>query len=273
MPAWNWTLWASSPYGNNYQFAPDPSDTLNSGPGRGGTVTVQVTGAYPGMVMTFLYGGSQGFGYTGRNLTETVQVWSNPSFYPLPLPNPTPSSAPWGLGTPPPTPYLGGLVRAPGFLPIVSMGPTKTQTKTFTATPTFTVTPTITPDPTQSFTATPTPPIAADHGHFYCYPNPYDRRLRRQLTFRFPSVASATMEVFNLLGRPVAHLSTGDIYPASFPGSGTPGVGPGIGSAAAGGLAVWDGRDDYGEVVAGGLYFVVLKSPGSTQVLKFTILN
>jgi hypothetical protein len=275
-PRWSWSLWNTtmfppspppSAYVSNYVFSPDTT-TAQSGPGLGGTVTVQVNGVYPGQQLSFQYGGINGFGYSGQNLTESVQVWANPQFYP-PVGGvlPTPPPGLYGPGVPPPTPYIGGQVPAPAALPVVSVRPTITDSPTFTVSPTFTSSPTITPDATATPTFTITPPIAADFGHFYCYPNPFDRRLRPQLTFRFPAYASASMEVFNLLGNPVAHISQSDIYPSGFPGV------PGIGGAAPGGLAVWSGQDDYGEVVAGGLYFVVLKTPGGTQVLKFTILN
>ncbi|HXB98194.1 MAG TPA: hypothetical protein VNZ54_09085, partial [bacterium] len=182
---------------------------------------------------------------------------------------PTPLPGLWGTGTPPPTPYLGGRVRGPAAMAVASMGPSHTSTQTSTITHTFTATPTITCTPSASPTVTTTPPIAVDHGHFYCYPNPYDIRLRSQLTFRFPAASSASVEIMDLLGRPVAHLPQSDIYPSGF---GPPGI-PGVGGSAAGGVALWEGQDDYGEVVAGGLYFAVLKSPGGTQVLKFTILH
>jgi hypothetical protein len=95
--------------------------------------------------------------------------------------------------------------------------------------------------------------------------------LRPVLTFRFDETKPTSMVIFNLLGNPVAHLPLSNFFLQSFQ---TPVTGFGGGPGAPTGQAAqWDGRDDYGEVVAGGLYFVVLKGANGTQVLKFTILN
>ncbi|HTB34493.1 MAG TPA: hypothetical protein VK842_06490, partial [bacterium] len=156
-------------------------------------------------------------------------------------------------------------------MPVASMGPSKTSTPTYTITHTFTATPTVTATPTDTGTVTPTPLIGPERHIFYCYPNPYDRRLRSDVTFRFDEPNPSGMEIFNLLGNPVAHIPLSNFFLNSFV---TPIPGFGGGPGAPGGQAAqWNGKDDYGEEVAGGLYFAVLKGPNGTQVLKFTILN
>ena len=279
MPQWNWSLWTNSSggytYTNNYTFCPAP--TLVPTPGyvsesMGGTVTVQVGGIYPGLVLTFLYGGSNGFGYNAPGSSATVEVWSNPGFIPVPgSPLPNPPNAVYGPGVPPPTPYIGGLVREPAPMAVASMRPTKTITRTFTITQTFTASPTASPVPSNTPLPTKTPAIGPERHELYCYPNPYDRRIRADLTFRFDEPRPSGMVIYNMLGTPVAHVPLSSFFLQSFL-TPIPGFGGGLG-APGGQAAQWNGRDDYGEAVAGGLYFVVLKGSNGTQVLKFTILH
>jgi hypothetical protein len=243
MPAWDWAL-----FGAGMQYG-------------GQVATVQVMGLVPNQQITFEYGGlpSAGFNYTGHSLTETVQVAVNP----------------YAFANPAPVDH--GVLHTPGPIPIWSPVHTRTVTPTLTVTKVFSPTLTPTPDFSHTVTATFTlTPIGPDRGIFYSYPNPFDFRRTDVCTFRFPAAASADITIYNLLGQVVARVPQSSIYPQGFPGNtvydccGNPVK---FTPAPPGGGASWSGRDDYGGKVAGGLYFAVLHTPGSTQTLKFTILH
>lgn len=150
----------------------------------------------------------------------------------------------------------GGLVT-PVTAPSVAIATathTPTATPTITITQTFTATPTISPTFTVTQTYTETPVAAAPATGVFTYPNPFDLRLYQKITIRFQPVASASVQIFNLVGEPVCSLSDSDIYPGK-------------------GWAIWNGVDDYGRVIVGGLYFVRVKVPDGVLVRKFTVLR
>lgn len=244
-------LWQGGSGGPQPYAWPTPSS-------QGSTVTVQVTGVYTGQVISFLYGGSTGFGYQGQPTPQVVQLSANNG----PI-----------TGTAPPD-YWGGQVATPGPLVVwsVTSSPNPTQTATvtpdFSPTPTFTVSPSVSPTMTVSPTSTKVP-LGPDKGFYYSFPNPFDMRISPVVTFRFPAAAWASITIYNLLGYPVARIPSSNIFPGGFPGD------PLYPSYAVptGGGATWNGNDDLGEMVAGGLYFAVLKTPSGTQVHKFTVLN
>ncbi|MGH7442196.1 MAG: hypothetical protein ACREKE_05915 [bacterium] len=161
----------------------------------------------------------------------------------------------------------GGLVPAPSPILVYTATDTPTVTPTFTISPTFTVSDTSTPTPnwtatpTSSYTVSPTDtpvgPVPSAAQGFYTYPNPFDLRSYPFVTVRFPPITNgenATITIFSLMGNPVCSVPASDIQAAQ-------------------GLAQWNGRDDYGRTVPGGLYFVRFKTPSRTIVHKMTVLH
>ncbi len=141
---------------------------------------------------------------------------------------------------------------------IAIIAPTPTITPTFSASPTisptFTISPTSTNTPTVTPTFTETPLGPSISSGCYSYPNPFDLRDYDKVTFRFPPDTNVHLQVYNLVGEPVATL-------------------PGSAIQDQQGWAVWNGRDDYGRQVSGGLYFYRVKGDNHTWVGKFTVLH
>lgn len=92
--------------------------------------------------------------------------------------------------------------------PTPTITPTRTVTRTPTITPTFTITPTITVTSTISPTISPTPtitPYAVPGGEAVAFPNP---AAGDSVTFMYSlgEPADIDVDVYNVLGRKVAHL-------------------------------------------------------------------
>jgi YVTN family beta-propeller protein len=84
------------------------------------------------------------------------------------------------------------------------------------------------------------------------FPNPFNARV--QIQYALPTAATASVQVYDLLGQPVRQLVDDP--------------------AAAGWHAVyWDGRDSAGSPVASGPYLVVLRSAGQQRVEKVLLLR
>ena len=209
----------------------------------GGPIEIPITSLSAGQSVVIQVGYGSGFTFNGTTETElsnAVQVYADVNA----------------------DGQQGGLVATPGYvLPVESPTDTLTVTPTFTASPTFSASQTFTISPTPSITptatATPTntPVGPAPQTGFYTYPNPYDKRVYSLVTVRFPPTnESVSVEIFNLAGLPVRALPASDIQNTL-------------------GVASWKGEDDYGRQVAGGLYFVRLKTPGGTWVRKMTVLE
>lgn len=92
--------------------------------------------------------------------------------------------------------------------PTPTITPTRTITRTFTITPTRTITPTVTMTSTISPTISPTPtitPYAVPGGEAVAFPNP---AAGDSVTFMYSlgEPADIDVDVYNVLGRKVAHL-------------------------------------------------------------------
>ncbi|MFH1570409.1 MAG: choice-of-anchor D domain-containing protein, partial [Gemmatimonadota bacterium] len=82
------------------------------------------------------------------------------------------------------------------------------------------------------------------------YPNPFNAET--VLVYELPEAAPAQLVVYNLLGQPVRQLVDAQV-------------------AAGTHVAVWDGRDDQGQRVTSGTYFLVLRS-GEKQLIHRALL-
>jgi hypothetical protein len=134
--------------------------------------------------------------------------------------------------------------------PVLSatLTPTMSNSPSFTISPTFSVSPTI----TVTYTTTPLGQIIPNNA--YAYPNPFDLRSYSKVTLRFPPDHNVVIDLFKVSGEPVTQLR-----------------GPAINEAL--GWAVWDGRDQYGRLVAGGVYFYRIRGSARRLVGKFTVLH
>jgi hypothetical protein len=202
----------------------------------GSTYTAQVSGVGPGQTLRFLY---------GYNTCVAIGPASPAVFFV----NSSPQS------TDPTT-----LLPLAGQQEVSVLAPTGTPTVTLTSTPTpsFTVTPTISPTFTSSptFTITPTPGV---EGRPYSFPNPFDLKQAGFVTFLYPAQKGVHIEIFNLAGEPVVK----DLDAGS--GNPTPDL--------LGNRVAWDGRDDHGVLVSGGLYFYRIKGDSKTWTGKLTIVH
>jgi hypothetical protein len=232
---------------NQYSFFADPQDqgyVPTPVAFNGQAVTITVNSLAAGQSLIFDYGlDSTGFSVVSApaQTSESFMVWANPA----------------------PAVVAGvGLVPAPSPILIYTATVTPTMTSTFTASPSFTVTltntisPTFTVSPTNTPSPTDTPvgPVQSPVG-FYTYPNPFDLRIYSDVTVRFqPTDEPVSISVFSLLGNPVREIPQSAIQASM-------------------GVAQWDGTDDYGRTVAGGLYFVRLKTPTHITVHKMTVFH
>lgn len=219
-----------------------PTPIPGGTPNPGMVAQVEMNSLNPSQDILFYYGdnppvpGPAGFSVSNSATNPTyLMVGANPN-------DPNLSDPPGALAN-----QVGLTINTP-----VS---TQTDTPTSTTSPTP-ASPTDTPTPTQSFTVSPTytiTPIGPQVGSLYVYPNPFDMVLYNKCTFRFPNQANASIEVFNIAGEPVCQLQSSEIN-------------------APAGWAIWPGTDDYGRMVAGGIYFVRV-SGSTTMVRKFTVLK
>jgi hypothetical protein len=218
----------------------------SSGSGYAVTVTTGSTLTIPaGTTIIFTYGQDPtgGFAVYGptTQTSESFMVWANPA----------PQTEVPGVGlVPAPSPIL---VYSPTVSPTDT--PTSTITPTLTISNTDTVSPTSTPaSPTDTPTPTPVGPVRPSIG-FYTYPNPFDLRSYPFVTVRFqPTAENVSITIFSLAGNPVCEIPASDIHESL-------------------GVAQWNGQDDYGRVVPGGLYFVRMKTPANTVVHKMTVFH
>jgi PKD repeat protein len=84
------------------------------------------------------------------------------------------------------------------------------------------------------------------------YPNPFNAAT--VITYALPRNTEVHLEVFDILGRCVAVLVTGEQEPGRY-------------------QVIWDGRDDGGRTVASGIYFYRLATPGFRQVRKMVLVK
>ena len=84
------------------------------------------------------------------------------------------------------------------------------------------------------------------------YPNPFNAAT--VITYALPCNTEVRLEVFDILGRCVAVLVTGEQDPGRY-------------------QRIWDGRDDGGRTVASGIYFYRLATPGFRQVRKMVLVK
>lgn len=227
-----------APSASNFYVQPSQAGQVSGASYSGQAVSFTVASLAQGASLSFWYGfNAAGFAV---NTTSTplgpFQVWAHPSSVTL------------GAGVVTPVP-------APAPVAVVTRTATPTVTPTATITATFTHTPTITETHTVTMTFTETP-LAAEPpaGQLLCYPNPFDLRRFDKVTVRFRPADSAEVRFFNLLGEPVRRLDPAEVN-------------------APGGWAVWQGRDDHGRLVAGGIYFVRVRTTEGTLTRRFTVLH
>jgi hypothetical protein len=234
---------------NSSNFYINPSQTwFLEGAGysfSGNTVTVNVSDVPQGEVLEFFYGYNSGTSNPGiqvltSNPSTNIQVAA------------AVGNHDWD------TRKLVPRLTPVGPIIIFSMTPTVSPTITITATitQTYTHTPTCTASPTitQTYTYTPVGPEFPDHA--YTYPNPFDLRKFDKVTFRFPKDQGISVEVFNIVGEPVNLLPAGD---------------PKINEAE--GWAIWNGRDQYNNLVSGGIYYYRIRGQASSRLGRFTVIH
>ncbi len=227
----------SAPSASNFYVQPSKASQVASYTYSGQEAKVDVSSLASGESIQFYYGyNASGFAVnTSITPLAAFVLAAHPSSLTL-----TP-----GVVTP---------VPAPAAAAITTRTATPTVTPTATITTTHSATPTISPTFTVTMTYTETPVAPAPASGVFAYPNPYDLRVNDKVTFRFKPVASAQVQVFNLLGEPVRQLDASTIFAAQ-------------------GWAIWPGVDDYGRKVSGGLYFVRVKTPDGVLTRKFTVLH
>lgn len=177
------------------------------------------------------------FVWSGSNSQPTTAVFKNVcvnnAFTPYPTLTP--------VNTPNPT-------STPTLAPTLTF--TRTYTPTITLTPTITPTPTITlsPTPTGSPTNTPTPPPGVR-----VWPNPFTPQLSSN------NVTHFLLAVGHGSGRLlIADLRRRQVRSIDF---------------AAGADIQWDGRDDGGSVLGGGVYLYLLESDGTVRRGTVTVMR
>lgn len=225
----------SAPTTSNFYVKPSKAGQVGTYSPAGQSVSVDVISLAMGDSLQFYYG----YNASGYAVSTTI----------TPL-------GPFSL-TANSTGITAGGIVTPVTVPLVAIATatvTPTATPTATITATFTATPTISQTFTVTQTYTETPVAAAPISGVFTYPNPFDMRLYQKITIRFQPTTAATVQIFNLLGEPVCTLSDNDIYPGK-------------------GWAIWNGVDDYGRMIVGGLYFVRVKVPDGVLVRKFTVLH
>jgi hypothetical protein len=131
---------------------------------------------------------------------------------------------------------------------------TATLTPTPSITPTFSISPTWSVSPTITVTYTTTPLGKVIPNTAYAYPNPFDLRFFEKVTLRFPPDHGVVVDIFKVSGEPVTQLRGAAIDEAV-------------------GWAIWDGRDQYGRQVAGGVYFYRIRGSARKMMGKFTVLH
>lgn len=177
--------------------------------------------------------------------TPTYSPTSSPTFSPTASPTATPSTSP--TATPTATPTASPTVTptsSPSISPTFTNSPTQTVTPIHTATPTYSATPTNTHSPTATQTATPETQTATS----LAYPNPFWPTQGGQTHIDITLVSGGTVSIqaFNLAGVLVRTISD-EYYPnGKFTFS-------------------WDGRNDSGQVVSTGMYFVLIQAPGISE--------
>jgi hypothetical protein len=199
------------------------------------TFTANLTGVPPGTILVFNYS----FGTSGA---------SGPSSFLV-------SSVDDSVNT-------GDMQALPAQPPVYLFTQTATPTDSPTATPSFTVSPTFSASPTITPTWTESP--IANASTAYTYPNPFDLRVNDKVTFVFPLDSDVQIRIWDLAGHPVLQ-GMNAVDPAADPSHYTPDKN--------GQWMIWNGTDDYGSQVAGGLYLYRVKGKNRTWTGKFTVLH
>jgi sugar lactone lactonase YvrE len=200
-----------------------------------------------------IYGCSDGVG--PATFTSTVTKTSTPTSSPTATPTITLTATISTTNSPSPTFSVS---------PTFSLSPT--QSITFTISPTFTNSPTASPSLTTSPTPSRTPistvtvtpyetrtPTARPHpaGRALSYPNPVNRDFG-QVSVAFPPGNQAQMQFYDLLLEDVRDLDNSSIHASS-------------------GLATWDLRNNSGERVVPGIYYIHVTVDGVSYMTKMTI--
>ena len=84
------------------------------------------------------------------------------------------------------------------------------------------------------------------------YPNPFNPSTT--IGYQLPMATEVRLEIYNLMGQPVRTLVQ-TVEPAGYHS------------------AMWDGRDDGGRALAGGMYFYRLQAGEFTQTRKLLLLK
>jgi len=204
----------------------------------GTQVTIKLANVPAGTPVDFQFGGGSA-GFVVNTLDDSTELAAagyldGPNTSPL---NAIPLSYQPVIQLIDPTPVL-----------TATLTPTPSITPTFSISPTFSVSPTI----TVTYTTTPMGKIIPNSA--YAYPNPFDLRFFEKVTLRFPPDHGVVVDIFKVSGQPVTQLRGADINEAL-------------------GWAIWDGRDQYGRKVAGGVYFYRIRGSARKMMGKFTVLH
>ena len=97
------------------------------------------------------------------------------------------------------------------------------------------------------------PGVPAVHGFGPCYPNPFNPSIT--IEYRLHVAAQVDLAIFDLRGRLVRSLLGGQTVPAGYHETG------------------WNGVNDRGQAVAGGVYLCRLRVDGQTFNQRMTLLK
>jgi hypothetical protein len=187
------------------------------------------------------------FVWSGSDSKPTTAVFNNicvnDAF--TPYPTLTPVNTPNPTGTPSLVPTLT-FTRT--YTPTINLTPTNTPTPAITLSPTPTPTITLSPTPMGSPTYTPTPPPGVR-----IWPNPFTPQLSTNNVTHF--LLSSGHGSGRLL---IADLRRRQVRSIDF---------------AEGVDVQWDGRDDSGSVVRGGVYLYLLESDGTVRRGTVTVMR
>jgi sugar lactone lactonase YvrE len=200
-----------------------------------------------------IYGCSSGF--SPATATPSITKTNSPSPTRTASPTVTPTSTISATSTVTPTPTISATSTA---TPTQSL--TLTVSATLSSTPTFSASPTLAPTLTQTkvATLTPTPvvsPTLTAYPHpadkAISYPNPVSR-MAGQACLAFPTGSRAEIHVYDLLLEEVRTLNGADIQASS-------------------GLACWNLRNNSGETLAAGIYYIRILVDGKSYMTKTTL--
>jgi hypothetical protein len=224
---------------------PSPSATVSVTASQSATLTFSPTG-------TLTSTPSSSFSVTP---TRTATASGTPSFSATNTPLPTSSSSATATGTATRTPVgtsTFSFTRTQTVLPSASATPTLSATQSPYQSPTQspTVTPTWTISDTPLPTHTAVVPAVLDHNVFRPGKDaPLD------IAFKAPQASRVTVRVFNLAGEKVRSPFAADVAAGQWV------------------HCPWDGRNEAGESVGSGVYFVSVQGAGFNRVMKVVLIR